>query len=79
VVLLSAGYYIPAIICLAFVFYYLRAAVVGGEGVDVSGKDTGKGKADVMAPVSTLPPCFAWLVMNKADHSLVLVYVIGFE
>ncbi|KIM90248.1 hypothetical protein PILCRDRAFT_176395 [Piloderma croceum F 1598] len=53
VVLLSAGYYIPAIICLAFVFYYLRAAavaVVGNEGVDVSGKDIGKGKADVMAP-----------------------------
>ena len=59
VVLLSAGYYIPAIICLAFAFHYLRAAaaaVVGGEGVGVLGKDIGKGKADVMAPVSTLLP-----------------------
>jgi hypothetical protein len=62
VVLLSAGYYIPAILCFAFVFYYLRAAAaaavgVGCEGIiDLSGKDMTKGKADVMAPVSTPPP-----------------------
>jgi hypothetical protein len=59
VVLLSAGYYIPAILCFAFVFYYLRAAAavgVGCEGIiDLSGKDMAKGKADVMAPVSNPP------------------------
>ena len=65
-VLLSAGYYIPAILCFAFVFYYLRAAAVAavGEGIiDLSGRDMAKGKADVMAPVSNPPP-HPFLVMN---------------
>ena len=66
-VLLSAGYYIPAILCFAFVFYYLRAAAaaaavgVGCEGIiDLSGKDMAKGKADVMAPVSNPPRLSSW-------------------
>ena len=66
VILLSAGYYISAVLCLTFVFYSLRAAAVVDQGINVSkkDKDTRKWKVNVMVPVSTPPP--ARLVVNQS-------------